>query len=619
VSSLLPVTVYAFIFHHSVPVLSQPMADTRRLSLMFTVAFAGIFASYVSIGLAVGGFFGGSVASSCNLEWSGYVGCMAAPSGYVAATGLGSLLTDVLPPRPVLGAAAAACNSSATWAAECTDVAARPWWATVIAFIVVTFPAVDVLSAYPLKAITLGNNLMGAVFGEAALSSPEADEGDQGDLSSAGGSGIAPFSSSSSSRTREVDEKRGLLSGDHSSLPLLVPNATGLVACKDATAASQAKVVRAVVQEDRRRLSKSSDDLRAEPASPPHAKSFRRPEAHVLTVAAAARETGFVAQPGADDGGLTAARELSSSSFARLSGGGSGAPLPLAGDAPRRRKFATDAAAGGDAITHDEEAAAVDLSVTVGSGSCARDSGLPLLGATAHGGSFPASAAAERPWAVRTRRRFRCTQIAFRVLAAAPPIVGAAFVRDLGVILKWTGILGVLVVIAVPALLQLRALAVLRDACLRVSVRLWGVAAAAPQVTGGTGNAPSPGTTATVACTPAAAWAADHKQLLRAAAAGLEAVAPAAAATPAAAAPASGLGEVQAACAQAIAASTRGGTPWQETFLRAPAVDALLPSPYASWAAWRPGRIPEAVLVLAAALVVGIAVEVARATLTAAH
>lgn len=37
-------------------------------------------------------------------------------------------------------------------------------WAKVVIFIIVIFPAVDVLSAFPLNAITLGNNMFAAFF-----------------------------------------------------------------------------------------------------------------------------------------------------------------------------------------------------------------------------------------------------------------------------------------------------------------------------------------------------------------------------------------------------------------------------------------------------------------------
>jgi hypothetical protein len=39
------------------------------------------------------------------------------------------------------------------------------WWAQCISFYIILFPALDVVSAFPLNAITLGNNMFGAYFG----------------------------------------------------------------------------------------------------------------------------------------------------------------------------------------------------------------------------------------------------------------------------------------------------------------------------------------------------------------------------------------------------------------------------------------------------------------------
>ena len=41
----------------------------------------------------------------------------------------------------------------------------KAWWVNCIAFYVVCFPATDVVSAFPLNGITLGNSLMGSWYG----------------------------------------------------------------------------------------------------------------------------------------------------------------------------------------------------------------------------------------------------------------------------------------------------------------------------------------------------------------------------------------------------------------------------------------------------------------------
>eukprot|EP00957_Ditylum_brightwellii_P004515 343095-Ditylum_brightwellii.AAC.1 len=73
----------------------------------------------------VGWYFGKNVKQSSNLNWKYYTG------------GTGRLSED---------------------GSEYIDIA---WWARFISTFVVIFPAVDVISAFPLHAITLGNNLVG--------------------------------------------------------------------------------------------------------------------------------------------------------------------------------------------------------------------------------------------------------------------------------------------------------------------------------------------------------------------------------------------------------------------------------------------------------------------------
>lgn len=40
------------------------------------------------------------------------------------------------------------------------------WYCDLVSYFVVLFPALDVASAFPLNGITLGNNLMFAVYGD---------------------------------------------------------------------------------------------------------------------------------------------------------------------------------------------------------------------------------------------------------------------------------------------------------------------------------------------------------------------------------------------------------------------------------------------------------------------
>lgn len=69
---MLPIVVYANIFHHSIPGLSLPVGDKRNLSKIFTITFVlGMFA-YSLIGGVVAWYFGASVDQSANLNWINY-------------------------------------------------------------------------------------------------------------------------------------------------------------------------------------------------------------------------------------------------------------------------------------------------------------------------------------------------------------------------------------------------------------------------------------------------------------------------------------------------------------------------------------------------------------------
>lgn len=123
-SVLMPVSIYAFIFHHSVPVLAQPIADKKSLRSVFFAAFAITCAAYVSIGFIVALYFGDKIDSQSNLNWRNYVACAAPPSSYGNSSG-------------------AACTNVDTWDATCANVGGRAWYASAISFIVLIFPALD--------------------------------------------------------------------------------------------------------------------------------------------------------------------------------------------------------------------------------------------------------------------------------------------------------------------------------------------------------------------------------------------------------------------------------------------------------------------------------------------
>ena len=120
---LLPIAAYANIFHHSIPALSHPVQNKASLGKVYTTALLISFVAYASIGICISDYFGENTKVASNLNWRSYVG------GGVVAT---------------------------------EDA---PLYARIVSFFVVLFPAFDVASAFPLNAITLGNNLMSAVYG----------------------------------------------------------------------------------------------------------------------------------------------------------------------------------------------------------------------------------------------------------------------------------------------------------------------------------------------------------------------------------------------------------------------------------------------------------------------
>ncbi len=125
---MLPIAVYANIFHHSIPGLSKPVGDKKRLGEIFGWTFAFGMVAYGLIGGVVAWYFGDGIDQSANLNFVSYHG------------GTGHL------------------NDEGNWEG-------KAWWVNIVAYFVVIFPATDVVSAFPLNGITLGNSLMGSWYG----------------------------------------------------------------------------------------------------------------------------------------------------------------------------------------------------------------------------------------------------------------------------------------------------------------------------------------------------------------------------------------------------------------------------------------------------------------------
>ena len=129
IDKMLPIMVFAHIYHHSIPGLAHPVADKKKLSGIYraTTVFSTI--AYTFIGLILGSAFGKNIEQSSNLNWKHFT------AGTAVFDGDGNIISVA-------------------------------WWAKAISLYVLCFPAIDVISAFPLNAITLGNNMMGSFYGK---------------------------------------------------------------------------------------------------------------------------------------------------------------------------------------------------------------------------------------------------------------------------------------------------------------------------------------------------------------------------------------------------------------------------------------------------------------------
>lgn len=122
---LLPVATYANIFHHSVPALAEPLANKDDVIPVLSSTLVVCFVFYVLIGAVVSCYFVDHIRTASNLNWSTYVGFLGPSNSFHV-----------------------------------------PIWARFISGFVLLFPALDVASAFPLNAITLGNGLMSFYYAD---------------------------------------------------------------------------------------------------------------------------------------------------------------------------------------------------------------------------------------------------------------------------------------------------------------------------------------------------------------------------------------------------------------------------------------------------------------------
>lgn len=110
---LLPIAVFSQVVHHSIPGISKPQRDKSKLQHIFAGVMTTTCFCYSILGVVLVLWYGSDIKDTCTLNWTSY------DAGYDP----------------------------------------KPWWVKMLAGIIVLFPPVDLISAYPLNAITLGNNL----------------------------------------------------------------------------------------------------------------------------------------------------------------------------------------------------------------------------------------------------------------------------------------------------------------------------------------------------------------------------------------------------------------------------------------------------------------------------
>jgi amino acid permease len=110
--TIFPVCIFAQIFHHSVPGIAYPLRDKTVVPKVFAACLLSMFALYSSLSITLSLYFGSATAAQCTLMWQHY-----------ADRFPGSDLTAFT------------------------------------VYLIVLFPPLDVISAFPLKAITVGNNI----------------------------------------------------------------------------------------------------------------------------------------------------------------------------------------------------------------------------------------------------------------------------------------------------------------------------------------------------------------------------------------------------------------------------------------------------------------------------
>jgi len=115
---MLPISVQSMIFHHSIPNLIRLVHSTAETDIIsiFGIAISICLVLYMSLAIAAFSYFGQSIKSSSNLNWVVFIS---------------------QPPT----------SPTTHWLMRC------------ISSFIILYPAINVISSFPLNAITLGNSL----------------------------------------------------------------------------------------------------------------------------------------------------------------------------------------------------------------------------------------------------------------------------------------------------------------------------------------------------------------------------------------------------------------------------------------------------------------------------
>lgn len=117
---MLPAAIFSQIYHHSIPVLTAPLQSNKQKlqPRIWSAVLATTYTVYTAVSISTIFWYGSSISSPITLNYSNY------DAGY----------TD-------------------------TPYDALPYWVRGISLTVVLFPVLDIISAFPLNAITLGKNI----------------------------------------------------------------------------------------------------------------------------------------------------------------------------------------------------------------------------------------------------------------------------------------------------------------------------------------------------------------------------------------------------------------------------------------------------------------------------